>query len=236
MIEDLPDVQDIEYLITNIHADLDLNGECSLSKALNSCFIQVEEVKKGETWNRNGVLYKYAQLTFSPEIEHTEVINSNLKKIMSACEKVLNYHGYRHVQWKPIIKFRPVPTDKHLYEDRNMISYSGCFYRSKSEVKIAKALENRGVNFIANGRGRFQGNAPEAKTLEPDFLVIYNNKIAVLEVDGDEFHDDKLKQVKRDELLKDSGFHFIAHYSAERCYTRPNEVVEAFLQQLIDIT
>jgi hypothetical protein len=60
------------------------------------------------------------------------------------------------------------------------ILHNGLYYRSKSEVRIAEALEKvEGVLFFPNS-----GSMSHGVQKEPDFLVIYRGKVGILEVDG----------------------------------------------------
>ncbi|MFW0922035.1 hypothetical protein ACEWBS_22255 [Vibrio parahaemolyticus] len=235
MEEDLPAIQDTEYLISNIAKSLNLSDGSTLLQALRNSYVSFKEVKKGETWNDDGVLLKYIQFSFLVDIEHKGTIVDSFPSILKGSKSFLHYHGYRHVQWKPLVTVRPVKIDQHLYKNTEFISYSGCFYRSKSEVKIAKELENRNVNFIANGRGRFNCSS-RCKTIEPDFIVFHNGQCAVLEVDGEGFHDDLDREKERDEALGQSGFLFVEHYSATSCYSEPEKVVESFIKKLENFT
>jgi len=235
MIEDLPDIQDTEYLISNIVNSLKLDDSSQLLHALKNSYINCQEVKKGETWNDNGVLLKYVQFSILVDRNYETVIIDSISDLLMGSKSLLHYHGYRHVQWKPLIKVRPVEIDEHLYRSTDFVSYSGCFYRSKSEVKVAKALEIRGISFIANGRGRFS-NDRVRKTVEPDFIVFYAGKCAVLEVDGEGFHDDFKYERERDNTLMQSGFLFVEHYSGSLCYSDPYSVVDSFINKLENFT
>lgn len=228
MLEDLPDLLDIEYLVSNIvyYHKLDVNSPLFL--ALKNSYIFIKEVKKGETWNDNGVILKYIQFTFLVDVKYKNIIVDSYLDILTSCKDILYYHGFRHVQWKPIVKARPVESDKHLYNNKDYLSCSGCYYRSKSEVKIAKYLERIGINFIANARGRFR-NDNLTKTIEPDFIVFYNGKCAVLEVDGEGFHDNSALENERDRTLLQNIFLFVKHYPASLCYNDPKYVVEDFI-------
>lgn len=231
MIEDLPDIQDAEYLISNIVSSLKLDENSLLLHALKNSYISCKEVKKGQTWNENGVFLKYVQFSFLVDENCEAVITDSIPDILKGSKSLLHYHGYRHVQWEPLVNVRPIEVDEHLYRNSDFISYSGCYYRSKSEVKVAKAFEKLGVTFIANGRGRFNSDGVQ-KTLEPDFIVFHEGKCAVLEVDGEAFHDDFKYEKDRDNTLMQNGFLFVEHYPASLCYNDPLSVAESFVSKM----
>lgn len=60
-------------------------------------------------------------------------------------------------------------------------------FRSQSEVKIAQALDRAGVLFIPNCKARL-GLAGNRQNREADFLMCYDGKWGILEVDGEPFH------------------------------------------------
>ena len=230
MLEDLPNLQDVEYLISNIVAHFKLTDDMPLYIALLNTHISCKEVKKGETWNRNGVDLKYVQFTFLVDKMHEKLIIDSLSDILTACKSALHQDGYIHVHWKPIINIRAFDINEHLYKNKKFISRTGCYYRSRSEVKIAKTLDELGISFLANARGRFKNNSL-TKTIEPDFIVFLAGKFAVLEVDGEGFHDDSEYEKERDSILLKNGSLFVEHYSASLCYINPHAVVKDFISK-----
>lgn len=105
-------------------------------------------------------------------------------------------------------------------------------FRSKTEIRIAQALDRAGALYFPNCRARL--GLPDARrTLEPDFLVCHHGSWGVLEVDGEPFHLDGEKDGERDMTLRAAGVAVIARYSATECYERPDEVVSAFLRRIV---
>lgn len=106
-------------------------------------------------------------------------------------------------------------------------------FRSKEEVEIAEALERAGVLFSPNCKVRL--NTPEGRdNEEPDFLVCYNGKLGILEVDGEPWHPPSrtVHDHERDRLFKVHGIRVVEHYDASRCSEQPDLVVQEFLEIL----
>lgn len=108
------------------------------------------------------------------------------------------------------------------------IVHNGLFYRSKSEVKIAKALEQvEGVLFWPNSAAMSHGVQKE-----PDFLIFYRDKSGVLEVDGPTHAGRAADDSIRDSYFQRHGM-FVKHYPAEHCWGQPETVVKDFLSLLV---
>ena len=60
-------------------------------------------------------------------------------------------------------------------------------FRSKTETKIAEALDSAGVMFLPNCLARITGERGRVNR-EADFLVCHQGRWGILEVDGDDFH------------------------------------------------
>jgi hypothetical protein len=72
--------------------------------------------------------------------------------------------------------------------------------------------------------------APYLDHREPDFLICHDGVWGILEV---AFHPGRYeKDAEKDIWFKKSGILCIQHYTAERCYNYPSEVVDGFLQIL----
>jgi hypothetical protein len=68
-------------------------------------------------------------------------------------------------------------------------------------MKIASALEKRGVLFVANARCRIRNRLNQIETKEADFLVRYQGRTHILEVDDWEYHQDRDKDCKRNRMF-----------------------------------
>jgi hypothetical protein len=109
--------------------------------------------------------------------------------------------------------------------------WSGLRFRSNPEVQIAKALEQYDdVAFFPNCKGRL--NTPNGKrNLEPDFLIFYQGKAGILEVDGP-FHtsERRVEEQERERYFRNHGIRVVERFDAKRCQQEPKLVVQEFLQ------
>lgn len=111
------------------------------------------------------------------------------------------------------------------------VIHNGMKFASKTEIKIAMELEARRVLFfplplaVRAETGEFYRDHRE-----PDFLVCDQGAWGILEVS---FHQGRYeKDSEKDIWFKKSGILCIQHYTAERCYNHPAEVVDEFLEIL----
>jgi hypothetical protein len=111
--------------------------------------------------------------------------------------------------------------------------WNGFYFRSQPEIKIAEALDRAGVLFYPNCKARLSTSVGrEGK--ETDFLVFYQGKCGILEVDGEPWHPPSrvVHDHERDRLFKVHGIRVVEHYDANRCSRQPDEVVREFLEIL----
>jgi len=106
-------------------------------------------------------------------------------------------------------------------------------FRSASEVQIAQALDRAGVLFLPNCKARL-GLPESRRNREADFLVGYEGKWGILEVDGEPFHPPSrtAEDHERDRLFHDHGILVVEHFDANKCYENPDDVVRRFLEIL----
>lgn len=106
--------------------------------------------------------------------------------------------------------------------------WNGLYCRSVPEEVIAKELERRGINFMLNPGGRFT-IGDTRKTREPDFLVFLGEgKTAILEVDGEQYHQSAAADHDRDRIFRKMGI-LVDRFPASRCLKDPKGVVDDFL-------
>jgi very-short-patch-repair endonuclease len=118
-------------------------------------------------------------------------------------------------------------------EPQNLRTWHNLRFRSESEVRIAQALERAGVLFLPNCKARL--NTPEGRrTKEADFLICYDGKWGVLEVDGAPYHPPTrtVQDHQRDRLFRAYGIRVVEHFDASECYESPDAVVQRFLEIL----
>jgi uncharacterized protein YjbI with pentapeptide repeats len=118
--------------------------------------------------------------------------------------------------------------------DSTIHTWENLRFRSKTEIKIAEALDKTGVLFVPNSLARL--NTPKGReNKEADFLICYNGKWGVLEVDGP-FHtaERRVEEQERERIFKKNGIKVVERFDSERCYNNPDEVVQEFFK-MIDI-
>lgn len=114
--------------------------------------------------------------------------------------------------------------------------WGGMYFRSEPEIKIAEKLDRAGVLFFANARGRISKEGSPVSChqmtgrLEVDFLVFFQGKYMILEVDGQQHQNGEqtLRDYVRDRVLLREGIP-TARFTAEDCFNRSAEVVDEFL-------
>lgn len=110
------------------------------------------------------------------------------------------------------------------------IAWHGLTLRSQSEVKIAKALDNRGILFLAGARIRLKTET-HRQTREVDFLIHHRGKWGILEVDGPHHEHSVRADEWRDARFQEQGIS-VSRFPADQCYRQPDAVIEMFLKQL----
>jgi len=106
-------------------------------------------------------------------------------------------------------------------------------FRSESEVRIARALDKKGVLFLPNCKARL-GALDARRNREADFLVCAHGKWGILEVDGEPFHPPSrtVEDHERDRSFKAHGIRLVEHYDAGQCFEQSDAVVTNFLTLL----
>lgn len=110
------------------------------------------------------------------------------------------------------------------------IAWHGLTLRSHSEVKIAKALDHKGVMFLADPKIRLDTES-HRQTREVDFLIQYQGKWGILEVDGPHHQHSTEADQWRDARFAERGL-LVLRFPADQCYRQPDTVVETFLESL----
>ena len=99
------------------------------------------------------------------------------------------------------------------------IRWNGLTFRSWSELRLAKAFEDRGLLYVANARARV-GINPRRQTRELDALVNVDGVWVGIEVDGAPFHppERSATEHERDRLFLASGVPHVFRFDAQRVY------------------
>ncbi|MDM3843931.1 MAG: pentapeptide repeat-containing protein [Aphanizomenon gracile PMC638.10] len=119
-----------------------------------------------------------------------------------------------------------------FYSNSIIHTWENLRFRSKTEIKIAEALDRTGVLFVPNSLARL--NTPKGReNKEADFLICYNGKWGVLEVDGP-FHtaERRVEEQERERIFKKNGIKVVERFDSERCYNNPDEVVQEFFKMI----
>jgi hypothetical protein len=114
------------------------------------------------------------------------------------------------------------------------IIWQGMKFNSPPEVAIAKALDKASVTYFANCLVRL-GPAQNRLNRIPDFLICFQGKWGLLEVDGKKYHTptNATQDHDRRRLLEQySSIRYSDRFSADRCLNEPDEVVSEFLNIL----
>lgn len=118
--------------------------------------------------------------------------------------------------------------------------WGGLYLRSEAEVRIAEALDRTGLLFFANARGRvglqdtIVSNDQLTGRVEADFMVFYQGKCLILEVDGQHHLEEGqvIRDYARDRVLLRSGLPTV-RFTAKDCLERPQEVVSELVSILL---
>jgi hypothetical protein len=102
-----------------------------------------------------------------------------------------------------------------------------CFH-SLEQVKMAEALDKAGVVFFPNSKAQLP-NFEDQSYKQVDFLICYNSKFGVLEIQYLDFK----KQEKRDAFLLKQGICLIEYCDSVQCLEDPDQVVQEFLMKFI---
>ena len=119
-----------------------------------------------------------------------------------------------------------------FYANSTIHTWENLRFRSKTEIKIAEALDRTGVLFVPNSLARL--TTPKGReNKEADFLICYNGKWGVLEVDGP-YHtaERRVEEQERERIFKNNGIKVVERFDSERCYNNPDEVVQEFFKMI----
>jgi very-short-patch-repair endonuclease len=114
--------------------------------------------------------------------------------------------------------------------------WGGLYLRSEAEQKIAEALDQLGLLFFANARGRvglketLVSNGQLTGRVEVDFLIIHQGKSLVLEVDGSHHAEEEqtIRDYAKDRVLLKAGVPTV-RFTAKDCLMQSAQVVAEVL-------
>jgi uncharacterized protein YjbI with pentapeptide repeats len=113
----------------------------------------------------------------------------------------------------------------NFYSNQQIHTWENLRFRSKTEIKIAEALDRAGVLFLPNCLARL--NTPNGReNKEADFLICYNGKWGILEVDRP-YHtpERRVEEQERERIFRKHGIKVVERFDAQRCYENPDQVI-----------
>lgn len=114
-------------------------------------------------------------------------------------------------------------------QDKPRYPWGYLFFRAPVEIAIAKSLDKHQVLFLPNCGARL-GLPGSREYREADFLVCYEGKWGILEINGDTFHTNSAKDHNRSRLFKMHGIRVFEAYEAKRCIKYPDIIVQEFIE------
>ncbi|WP_437784489.1 hypothetical protein [Sorangium sp. So ce1097] len=111
---------------------------------------------------------------------------------------------------------------------RHPLVYNEMKFGSRAEIRVAQELEKRSVLFFPLPLAvRHETGQIFKDHREVDFLVCVDGVWGIIEV---AYHPDRYEQdAEKDLWFKKSGVLCVQHYTAERCYSQTDHVVDEFL-------
>jgi len=133
-----------------------------------------------------------------------------------------------------IARGRGVTNQGIAIRDAPLHTWKNLRFRSKTEMKVAQALDRAGVLFWPNCLARLGLGEGVRANREGDFLICDHGRFGILEVDGEAFHPPTRtsQDHNRDRAFRQHGIRVVEHYDAERCWSDPDGVVKEFLALL----
>lgn len=133
-----------------------------------------------------------------------------------------------------IARGRGVTNQGVAIRDAPLYAWKNLRFRSKTEMKMAQALDRAGVLFWPNCMARLGLAEGKRGNREADFLVCNGGRFGILEVDGEAFHPPSraAEDQDRSRIFKKNGVCVVEHYGAERCWSDADGVVSEFLSLL----
>ncbi len=181
-----------------------------------------------------------AGITLNVPLERLDAFSDEMRAaIAQAANKIISPRAGYDIIWTEIAPQLEVPTDDDERPGLNagsvgstaIYGHDGLRFRSQTEIRLYDELKKRKVLFFPNAAAVLGTTGMKR---EPDFLVCLNGKWGILEVMGDDYHpaSTAMKDHERARLFRDYGLVYIEFYDASRCYQKPAEVVDDFLNRL----
>jgi len=129
---------------------------------------------------------------------------------------------------------KAVSNQGNFIKPENVKTWNGFQFASLAEVQIARALDEVGVLFLPNCKMRLRGGQAARVSYYPDFLICYQGKWGILEVDGPTHYTQSkvISDRMRDENCNAYGV-YVKHFDWQECEAQHEEVVRRFLNLLM---
>jgi hypothetical protein len=244
-----PCVYDGDPLLASAARFLIDGQEENAANVLLSCSLDVWE--SGDTWYRGDERLCAVHVELTGPRAAYDILNNRdhpiTKAVQRALDAVLPTHTYiKHFsvaaelmsldpRWREELLeiARGKGVHNQVGEAKAPRIWNNLRFRSESEVRVARALDQANVMFLPNCRARI-GLHGNRQNREADFLVCHNGKLGILEVDGEPFHPPSrtAEDHERDRLFKLHGILVVEHFDAGECFENPAGVVARFLNIL----
>lgn len=217
------------------------------ARILLSCDLDVDEyfhwIAPDEGYNDGLQVELIAQRATYEIISNSE--HSATKLIVEAIKYALNepyYHFCTRLvlpevvpNWKEKmlegLQEQEVTNQGNPIKNSPTYSWNNLRFRSSTEIKVAQALDRLGILFFPNCMARF-GAPTNRRNKEADFLICFEGKWGILEVDGEAYHSSAAKDHERDRDFRTYGIRVVERFTASECYNNPEVVVRRFLALL----
>lgn len=125
-----------------------------------------------------------------------------------------------------------VALNQNVYQKQPFV-WRNIRFSSEPEVKIAEALERAGIMYIPNCLVR-AGSPEEMVSRFPDFLICFDGKWGILEVDGQKYHQGRATEDhERSRIIeRHGGIAYLTRFDYRRCMDDPDGVIKDFIEVL----
>ena len=181
--------------------------------------------------NLNGVVCEYIYIDEKKTERRPSKGNFAPGEFASLYEKIINNTDI--IMSKTLEKNNINNQGVQFYSNQTIHTWQNLNFRSKSEIKMAEALDRSGVLFLPNCLSRLNTTNGRANR-ESDFLVCYKGNWGILEVDGEAYHrpESRFREQERERDFKKYGIKVIERYDAKKCYENPDSVVKEFFHMM----
>ncbi|MGC5328985.1 hypothetical protein [Brevibacillus sp. SYSU BS000544] len=237
-----PFIQQTESLLATIVRLFALEGSAKEVALLANSKVKIEQTGY-DNWN--GGIYFYTLFLQIPInlYSQTNDVKEDLQK--SICDKINSiiyedHCSFEKVQISPLLSNDPNWRDKaNAWLNGNNISNQGrvrsdniasrncdgLLFRSQPEIYFYKALKSLGISFAP--LPVFIKGGSSYKRIEPDFVVIKDGVILVVEIDGDTVHNETPAEAHdRTTMLLHEGVHF-ERLKADECDSEEKALLSA---------